>query len=148
MKPYTVNLGEEKLLVFPHDEDREDFLKERPEVDPRSVGIIMLTMFREKGYMDYVEVVEIDEANDEFHTHYSFNKTDWVDWLVGFSLDKERQKELKKTEVILGEFAVKYGWSATLTVEDTPSEWQEEAYILATTKDLRNAKTIPEDWEE
>lgn len=139
IKPYAVQLGERTIQTFPHDEDREEYLIEHPEIDPRDVGVIMLNIFQRQGWLDYVAVTEINDAEDEYYTHNSFEKTDWVDWLAGFALEKDRRERLKEVEKILGVFAVKYGWNATITVEDEPTEWDLELYEAYFKKQLNKA---------
>jgi hypothetical protein len=144
--PFLITIDGRKFVTFPHDEDRAEYLVEHPEIDPRDVAILMVSIFRQKGYMDMVEVVEIDEVADDFHTHVILGRTALVDWLVGFSLDEERQEELRHTESVAGKFGEKFGWYATVTLEDEPAEYQEAVYMKWSLRDLESTFGVPEDF--
>jgi hypothetical protein len=141
--PLQVSVGERKFLAFPHDEDRAEYLVEHPEVDPRDVAIIMVTIFRNKGYMDMLEIVEIDEAEDDFSTHIVLGRLAMVDYAVGFSLDEKRQEELDETHKLCYRFGEKFGWWPSVTIEDEPSEFQEAIYMRWSLHDLEETKGVP-----
>ena len=138
LEPFPITIDGRNFLTFPHDEDRDAHLIEHPELDPRDVAILMVSIFRNKGYMDMVEVVEIDEAEDDFKTHVILGRMALVDWLVGFTLDQNRQEELLKTEEVAGRFGERFGWWPTVTIDDEPAEYQEEVYFKWSLRDLDN----------
>jgi len=146
LDPFQLNIDGRRFLTLPHDEDREEYLVEHPEVDPKDVAILMVSIFRNKGYMDMVEIVEIDEAEDDFNVHVVLGRTALVDWLSGFSLDEERQEELNRTESVAGKFGDKYGWWPTLTVEDEPAEYQESVYMKWSLMDLEATDGVPREF--
>lgn len=146
MDPFQIRIDERRFLTLPHDEDRAEYLTEHPEVDPRDVAIIMVTMFRNKGYMDFVEVVEIDDVEDDYSTHICLGKLTLVSWLAGFTLDEKREKELEETERIAGKFGERFGWYPTLTIEDEPAEYVEDVYMRWSLRDLENSIGVPEDF--
>lgn len=82
MTPFEIKIDGRGFYTLPHDEDREEYLEENPEVDPRDVAIVMVSIFRNKGYMDMVEVVEVDEVEDDYYTHVILGRMALVDWLV------------------------------------------------------------------
>ena len=146
MTPFEIKIDGREFYTFPHDEDRDEYLVENPELDPRDVAIVMVSIFRNKGYMDMVEVVEIDEVEDDYYTHVILGRMALVDWLVGFSLDEQRNKELEHTHEVAGVFSERFGWSPTVTIDDEPAEYQESAYFKWILKDLDSAEGVPDDF--
>jgi hypothetical protein len=146
LESFDITIDGRKFYTLPHDEDRVEYLVENPNRDPKDVAILMVSIFRNKGFMDMVELVEIDDAEDDFHTHVILGRLALVDWIVGFSLDKDRQRELKATERVAGVFGERFGWNPTVTVDDDPAEHQEELYFRWSVSKLD--KGIPEAWSE
>lgn len=144
--PFEITIDGRKFLTFPHDEDRAEHLAEHPELDPKDVAIIMVSIFRNKGYMDMVEVVEIDDVEDEYQTHVILGRMALVDWLVGFSLDEQRAEELKHTQEVAGQFNDRFGWYPTVTVEDEPAEYQENIYFRWSLQDLEATDGVPREF--
>jgi len=144
LEPFPITIDGRKFFTFPHDEDRVEYLVENPMIDPKDVAILMVSIFRHKGFMDMVEVIEIDDAEDDFNTHVILGRMALVDWLVGFSMDNQRHEDLKATEDVAGKFGERFGWWPTVTIDDEPAEFQENVYIRWSLRDLGD--TVPEDF--
>lgn len=148
LDPFPITIDGRKFLTFPHDEDREEHLISHPELDPKDVAILMVSIFRNKGFMDMVEVVEIDDEHDDFTTHVILGRMALVDWLVGFSLDENRQEELKHTNDVAGQFGERFGWRPTTTINDNPAEYQESIYMRWSLRDLEATDGVPREFYE
>lgn len=144
--PFPITIDGRKFLTLPHDEDRAEYLVDHPEIDPRDVAILMVTIFRNKGFMDMVEVVEIDEVEDDYHTHIILGRLALVDWLVGFTLDESRQDELKRTHEVAGLFNERFGFYPSVTIEDEPAEFHEAIYFKWSLRDLEATDGVPREF--
>lgn len=144
--PYEIKLNDEPFLVLPKPSDRLEFLKDHPEAEPRTVGLIAIGAFRRNTYVDYIAIARIYEEDEQWtrvHEMYEY-----LDWMAGTVYqDDRREKELKDTERRLGRFFHVFGWSPDYVLEDSPSEYEMESFInhVVSKDEVDGQLTLPED---
>ena len=151
MEPYKIAKDGGEFYVFPKSDMRVEFLVEHDEVDPKDVGLIALGAFRNKNFVDYVAVAEIDDVAETETWRYVHGQLEWFDWMAGVVYhDRERSEQLRRTERELGRFAVTQGWNPDYVLDLEPSEYEIESFIdYTTSKDVVNGRLIlPEEDSE
>jgi len=109
-KPYKFQIGSETV-----------------EADKDSLGVCLFRDQRDVEYADYHTFNE--ETGEETH-HFIFNQRDWLIWIGGVCLDAEDRRTLQLANRSHGSFERNYGWRPPVRVDDEPTEWEVDAWVL------------------
>lgn len=143
--PYPARVNGQSVLMLRGYEDRTEYIKTHPEVDPLTVCLVALAMFHTKRDREYIAASYIDDRGDEHWTR-DFGKKELLLWMGGVALDASDQRILHLANRNHGDFAQHYGWRPDSIVEWEPNELEEEAYILHELQDLDDSDGMPIDF--
>lgn len=128
--PYEISVNDEVFYILDKPSSRSEYLKEHPEALPSQIGLVAIGAFREKSYVDYLTICEIDDVAETENWIRVHEQYEWLDWMAGTVYkDPEREKQLRSTVRELGEFLIRFGWSPDYVLEDKPSEFEFESFI-------------------
>lgn len=128
--PYEIKFNDESMWLLDKPDSRLEYLKDHPEMEPRTLGLVALGVFRNKSYVDYLAIGQVDDHDDSILWTRIHEMYEWLDWLGGTVYrDTKREKQLRDTERELGQFLLQFGWAADWILETEPSESEMESYI-------------------
>ena len=146
-KPFHLTVDGEDVLCFRDGEQIAEYAMNFPKVPTTQLGKLCVAMFRGTERMpnasdnDYFGIQRYTDKGEEVWT-LDFGKYEFLTYIAGFGLTKERQRALYLAEREHGTFKDKFGWNPQVVVEDEPTKNEQEQFILHEIEDIDDTERI------